>query len=107
MLRCNRPTAAAAWRSCHSVSSLQTSLRLSRECAAETVQKVDISFFAALAVCALSRQADAGIYDLSQPQPFDVGDYVQKGLMLHYDGIRNAGADRPHCGDSYPLTTSH
>ena len=23
-------------------------------------------------------------------------DYVQNGLLLHYDGIRNAGADRPH-----------
>ncbi|MBR1588689.1 MAG: hypothetical protein IJ658_10230 [Kiritimatiellae bacterium] len=27
---------------------------------------------------------------------YDVGDYVQGGLVLHYDGIRNAGAGRPH-----------
>lgn len=29
-------------------------------------------------------------------QDFDVGDYVQTGLVLHYDGIRNAGASLPH-----------
>ena len=27
---------------------------------------------------------------------YDVGDYVQEGLVLHYDGIRNAGADAEH-----------
>ena len=27
---------------------------------------------------------------------YDVGDYVQDGLYLHLDGIRNAGADVPH-----------
>ena len=27
---------------------------------------------------------------------YDVGDYVQTGLILHFDGIRNAGADAPH-----------
>lgn len=27
---------------------------------------------------------------------YDVEDYVQDGLVLHYDGIRNAGADKPH-----------
>jgi len=26
----------------------------------------------------------------------DIGDYVQDGLVLHFDGIRNAGADAPH-----------
>ncbi|MBO7683608.1 MAG: C10 family peptidase, partial [Kiritimatiellae bacterium] len=29
-------------------------------------------------------------------QDFDVGDYVQTGLIAHFDGIRNAGAGRPH-----------
>ena len=29
-------------------------------------------------------------------EDFDVGDYVQTGLIAHYDGIRNAGADLPH-----------
>ena len=28
--------------------------------------------------------------------PYDVGDYVQDGLVLHLDGIRNAGADAEH-----------
>ena len=27
---------------------------------------------------------------------WDVGDYVQDGLIAHYDGIRNAGANLPH-----------
>lgn len=27
---------------------------------------------------------------------YDVGDYVQDGLIAHYDAIRNAGADIPH-----------
>ena len=27
---------------------------------------------------------------------WDVGDYVQDGLVMHYDGIRNVGADQPH-----------
>ena len=27
---------------------------------------------------------------------YDVGDYVQEDLVLHYDGIRNAGADEAH-----------
>ena len=29
-------------------------------------------------------------------EDFDVGDYVQDGLIAHFDGIRNAGADLPH-----------
>ena len=28
------------------------------------------------------------------------GDYVQDGLVVHYDGIRNVGADAAHCPDS-------
>ena len=27
---------------------------------------------------------------------WDVGDYVQDGIVMHYDGIRNVGADKPH-----------
>jgi hypothetical protein len=27
---------------------------------------------------------------------WDVGDYVQEGLVMHYDGIRNVGAELPH-----------
>ena len=33
-------------------------------------------------------------------QDFDVGDYVQTGLVAHFDGIRNAGADAPHSDDA-------
>lgn len=29
-------------------------------------------------------------------QDFDVGDYVQSGLVAHFDGIRNAGSDAAH-----------
>ena len=39
------------------------------------------------------------IVDPSRPigiRSYDVGDYVQNGLISHFDGIRNAGADRPH-----------
>ena len=50
--------------------------------------------FAALAAFALPRQAYAGFHDMSQA--FDVGDYEQSGLLLHFDGIRNSGADAEH-----------
>ena len=30
---------------------------------------------------------------------YGTGDYVQEGLVLHLDGIRNKGADRPHDGN--------
>jgi hypothetical protein len=29
-------------------------------------------------------------------EDYTTGDYVQEGLVLHYDGISNAGADAPH-----------
>lgn len=41
----------------------------------------------------------APIADPSRPLgllTYDVGDYVQDGLVAHYDGIRNAGADAAH-----------
>ncbi len=41
----------------------------------------------------------AEIYDPAQPRGaklWDVGDYVQNGLVAHFDGIRNAGATQPH-----------
>lgn len=31
---------------------------------------------------------------------YDVGDYVQEGLIGHFDGIRNAGADKAHDGNA-------
>ncbi len=33
-------------------------------------------------------------------QDFDTGDYVQTGLVLHFDGKRNAGADAAHSDDA-------
>ncbi len=54
----------------------------------------------ALAALALSvaSTATAGVKYWDNPdfKEFDVGDYVQDGLVLNYDGIRNAGADCPH-----------
>ncbi len=35
---------------------------------------------------------------LEPPAPYDVGDYVQDGLVAQYDGIRNVGATLPHDG---------
>ena len=48
------------------------------------------SVLIALAAIVVSFSAKAGIHD---PANFDVGDYIQSGLQLHYDGIRNAGVD--------------
>lgn len=31
---------------------------------------------------------------------YDVGNYVQDGLLYHYDGIRNLGVDQPHSYDT-------
>ena len=31
---------------------------------------------------------------------YTTADYVQDGLILHYDGIRNVGADQPHSSDT-------
>lgn len=39
------------------------------------------------------------IVDQSRPlglNAYDVRDYVQDGLVAHFDGIRNAGAEKPH-----------
>ena len=47
---------------------------------------------------AVSSAATANIKYWDNPayRAFDVGDYVQDGLVLNYDGIRNAGADAEH-----------
>ena len=45
------------------------------------------------AMLPLSAMADA-------VRVYDVDDYVQDGLILHFDGIRNAGADQPHGPDA-------
>ena len=48
------------------------------------------------AVAALPAFAGVKYWDNPDFKAFDVGDYVQDGLVLNYDGIRNAGADLPH-----------
>ena len=52
---------------------------------------------AALAV-SISAASFAGIkyWDNPEYKAFDVGDYVQDGLVLNYDGIRNAGPNADH-----------
>ena len=62
------------------------------------------ALFAMIAALALSHSANARVYNLSNPQPFDVGDYVQDGLVLHYDGIRNQGANAAHSSSSTTTT---
>ena len=49
----------------------------------------------AMAVAAVSH-AGVKYWDNPDFKAFDVGDYVQDGLVLNYDGSRNAGADQPH-----------
>ena len=53
---------------------------------------------AVAAVC----QAGVKYWDNPDFKAFDVGDYVQDGLVLNYDGIRNAGPNAPH--DSSAMT---
>lgn len=48
----------------------------------------------AAAACAAAFTASAKLVS------YDIGDYVQDGLVLHFDGIRNAGADKPHSGNA-------
>ncbi len=57
-----------------------------------------ISAIAAVAALALTFPAFAGIAEKEylDTSKWDVGDYVQDGLIVHYDGIRNVGADAAH-----------
>ena len=50
------------------------------------------------AFLALAVPASAGIkyWDSPKFKAYDVDSYVQDGLVLNYDGIRNAGAGLPH-----------
>lgn len=48
------------------------------------------------ALAALPAAAAVKYWDNPDFKAYDVGDYVQDGLVLHYDGIRNAGADAAH-----------
>lgn len=53
------------------------------------MKNLPIAVFAAVAAFA----AKAAVKSAAD---YDVGDYVQDGLIAHYDGIRNAGATLPH-----------
>ena len=57
-----------------------------------------VSAIAAVAALALTAPAFAGIAEKEylDTSKWDVGDYVQDGLIVHYDGIRNVGADAAH-----------
>ena len=48
---------------------------------------------AILAILLLASCASAAVKTAAD---YDVGDYVQDGLVAHYDAIRNAGANLPH-----------
>ena len=60
------------------------------------------SILAALSLAALPALAGVKYWDNPDFKAFDVGDYVQDGLVVNYDGIRNAGPDAPH--DSAAMT---
>ena len=55
-------------------------------------------FLTAMCVIALTGASFAGIkyWDNQAFKAYDVGDYVQDGLVLNYDGIRNAGPTADH-----------
>ncbi len=54
------------------------------------------SILAALSLAALPALAGVKYWDNPDFKAFDVGDYVQDGLVVNYDGIRNAGPNADH-----------
>ena len=60
------------------------------------------SLVTALALAAFVANADVKYWDNPGFRDYDVGDYVQDGLVVNYDGIRNAGPAAPH--DSSAMT---
>ncbi len=52
--------------------------------------------FTVVATAPSSARAGVRYWDNPAFRAYDAGDYVQDGLVLHYDGIRNAGADAEH-----------
>ncbi|MBR3085043.1 MAG: hypothetical protein IKH04_01430, partial [Kiritimatiellae bacterium] len=61
------------------------------------MKKTNLAALGCLAVLGQAT-ASAGIKYWDNPdfKAFDVGDYVQDGLVVNYDGIRNAGPNAPH-----------
>jgi len=53
------------------------------------------ALFSALAATLISSSAEAGLKYWTTGR-YDADSYVQDGLVLHYDGIRNVGIDQPH-----------
>ena len=51
---------------------------------------------AVFALCAISSSAGIKYWDNPAYRAYDIGDYVQDGLVLNYDGIRNAGPGVEH-----------
>jgi len=50
----------------------------------------------AIVLCTLSATAGIKYWDNQSFKAYDAGDYVQDGLVLNYDGIRNAGPNADH-----------
>ena len=50
----------------------------------------------AIVLCTLSATAGIKYWDNQAYKVYDVGDYVQDGLVVNYDGIRNAGPGVEH-----------
>ena len=60
------------------------------------IRGVVFSTLAFAFVLALPASAGVKYWDNPDFKAFDVGDYVQDGLVANYDGIRNAGPDADH-----------
>ena len=60
------------------------------------------SLVTALTFAVLTANAGVKYWDNPDFRAYDVGDYVQDGLQVNYDGIRNAGPNAPH--DSSAMT---
>ncbi len=55
-----------------------------------------VQIIALCALCAASVHAGVKYWDNPAFKAYDADAYVQDGLVLHYDGIRNVGLDQPH-----------
>jgi hypothetical protein len=54
------------------------------------------SLVTALTFAVLTANAGVKYWDNPDFRAYDVGDYVQDGLVVNYDGIRNQGPNKPH-----------
>ena len=67
-----------------------------------TVKTARRAVAAAALFAAATSFAGVKYWDNPEFKAFDVGDYVQDGLVVNYDGIRNAGPNADH--DSNAMT---